>query len=91
MNLLSNREVRGPCIRKSRSIASRGLITCPLSLQTHVNEEVNTLHLDPLQSIKDISPRIRFGLRDLLVASQHGGWPSGSNADRETLRRSWQN
>ena len=47
-NLPSHQQVRGACMRNSRSIASRGLTSCPLFLQAHVNEEVSTLHPDPL-------------------------------------------
>ena len=43
-----------------------------LSLQAHIDEEVSMPHPMVLQSIQDRGPKISFGRRNLMVASQFG-------------------
>ena len=69
-NLLNYQQVRETCIRFPRSMALRGLMSCPLFRQAHVDEGVSTSYPDALQSIQDTSPKIRLGCRDTLVTSQ---------------------
>ena len=64
-NLLNYQQVCGACIMFPQYWALGMLICCPLSLQAHVDEEVSITHPMVLQSIRDRSPKIFFGRRNL--------------------------